>query len=162
MPPEYIQDETPSKSFVQEIASLLGSDWTVGSAYGHHTLEKSSIGQRRLEILEWEKNNRNGKNRSVVGDADTGVPKCLYSGEIGCAVGRLIPDKSLCEKMDASLNSAVDCDFVQNLLPKDVKELGKDFLADLQCLHDRSDSWDHSGLSESGLEYWNSIKENHC
>lgn len=44
MPPEYIQDETPSKSFVQEIANLLGSDWTVGSAYGHHTLEKSSIG----------------------------------------------------------------------------------------------------------------------
>lgn len=44
MPPEYIQDETPSKSFVQEIASLLGSDWTVGSSYGHHTLEKSSIG----------------------------------------------------------------------------------------------------------------------
>lgn len=44
MPPEYIQDETPSKSFVQEIASLLGSDWTVGSAYGHHTLEKPCIG----------------------------------------------------------------------------------------------------------------------
>lgn len=44
MTSQYIQDETPSKSFVQFIANFLGSDWRVGSDYGHHTLEKPCIG----------------------------------------------------------------------------------------------------------------------
>lgn len=125
--------------------------------------KNEQIRQRRLEILEWEKANRNGKNRSIVRDVDSGMPRCIYSGEIGCAVGRLIPDKSLCEKMDADENNtSVNCDFIQNLLPKDVKELGMEFLTDLQCLHDSCDSWDEFGLSESGLQWWNSIKEQHC
>jgi hypothetical protein len=112
-----------------------------------------TINERRLEILEWEKNNRNLNNRSV----DGGI--CKYSGPIGCAVGRLIDDKELCEKLDNSKDGSTGVRRVFYQLPDSVKELGEDFLARLQYLHDNIVYWDDAGLNDSGILAFDTIKE---
>lgn len=122
---------------------------------------EKSIESRRLEILEWEKANRNSKNRAVV-IVDNNCPRCIYSGEIGCAVGRLVEDKSLCEKMDLCDESRVNSFSVAKLLPPEIKELGMDFLSQVQDLHDEGCNWDANGLSKEGLEKWETIKTMYC
>jgi hypothetical protein len=124
---------------------------------------EKSIESRRLEILEWEKANRNSKNRAVADNVDSNYcPRCIYSGEIGCAVGRLIEDKSLCERMDLCEENRVSSFSIGELLPLEIQELGMNFLSQLQDLHDESSNWNESGLSEVGLEKWNSVKEMYC
>ncbi len=103
-----------------------------------------TIQERRLEILKWEKENRNATNRSIRNTS------CAYSGEIGCAVGRLIEDKDLCARLDGLEYSGVFLTPVFNQLPENIKELGKEFLDDLQKLHDRSCNWTVYGLSDWG------------
>lgn len=115
-----------------------------------------TIKERRLEILKWEKNNRNIFNRSTKFD------KCIYSGEIGCAIGRLISDKELCEKLDSFKITGVYEPFVFNSLPENVKELGKPFLSDIQLLHDNEGYWNENGLSESGMFFYKKIKQTTC
>jgi hypothetical protein len=122
---------------------------------------KEQIQEKRLEILEWEKANRNSKNRAVV-IMEHNCPRCIYSGEIGCAVGRLITDKSLCERMDLCEESRVSSFSIMALLPPEIEELGTDFLSQVQDLHDESQNWNEGGLSEVGLEKWNSVKEMYC
>jgi hypothetical protein len=115
-----------------------------------------TLKERRLEILEWEKNNRNISNRSTKFD------NCVYSGEIGCAVGRLISDKNLCEKLDSFKTTSVCGSLVFNSLPENVKELGKPFLIDMQHLHDSEGYWNENGLSESGMSFYEKIKQTTC
>jgi hypothetical protein len=111
-----------------------------------------TIQQRRLEILEWERDNRNFNNRSY-----EKYKGCTYSGEVGCAVGRLIEDKDLCAELDKSPEPQVMDQFYN--FPKNVQELGWAFLSDLQNLHDNPYNWDDIGLSPSGLYVWNNIVE---
>lgn len=76
--------------------------------------------------------------------------RCRYhiDGKAGCAVGRLIADKELCKRLDASTITGVVAVF--ELFPTDVQEYGKNFLVALQGLHDDSDHWTSTGLSEDG------------
>lgn len=113
-----------------------------------------TIEERRLEILEWEKNNRNINNRSTANGG------CVYSGEIGCAVGRLIEDKDLCLALDNEDGSSVYDVFER--FPDNVKGLGMDFLRAVQDLHDTAYHWDESGLTNSGLYRYNEIKKVYC
>ena len=115
-----------------------------------------TINERRLEILEWEKNNRNLNNRSE----DGGI--CKYSGPIGCAVGRLIDDKELCEKLDNSKDGNTGVRSVFDQLPDSVKELGEDFLARLQYLHDNECYWDDAGPNEYGIHSFITINILDC
>lgn len=118
-----------------------------------------TIEQRRLEILDWEKNNRTSLNRSTKGEENV---RCAYSGPIGCAVGRLIDDKELCAELDAEDDGAVYERHVFAQLPDHIKELGQDFLNDLQVLHDSSQAWNENGLSSLGKNLYEKIKAQRC
>lgn len=109
-----------------------------------------TIKERRLEILKWERENRTSSNR-VIGDDLS----CIYSGEIGCGVGRLIEDKDLCARLDrfGEAGSGVCLAYIFEQLPENVKELGQEFLIDLQKLHDHGHHWNEKGLSEDGEEF---------
>jgi len=115
-----------------------------------------TIQERRLEILNWEKDNRNFNNRSV--SDESGL--CVYSGPIGCGVGRLIEDKDLCYNLDKSPFSAVPCIF--SFLPKDVRELGEDFLCSVQLFHDRKANWNENGLTSIGMKTYDCLKKTYC
>lgn len=112
-----------------------------------------TINERRLEILEWEKNNRTLNNRSF------NAFGCAYEGYIGCAVGRLIADKNLCKKLDREHESSVVEYGVFCQLPSDVQQLEQGFLLDIQILHDTYTNWTNTGLSEKGLTCYNEIVE---
>ncbi len=96
---------------------------------------------------------------------------CEYykEGTQGCAVGRLIEDKELCKRFDSCKNedgtlmesSIVSNDEVFTQLPEHIQELGKDFLRDLQLLHDSLVNWTNDGISDEGLRYVEEIKI-HC
>lgn len=105
-----------------------------------------------------ENTNRRCVNNVIVG--------CYYSpenaGKIGisdgCAIGRHLKD-SLKEKLDDTEESEVNTTVIFNKLPKKLKELGKDFLTDIQNLHDLQKYWNSEGLSKVGEEYYKDIKE---
>jgi hypothetical protein len=109
--------------------------------------------ERRLEILKWEKENRTSQNRAIKDSS------CLYSGEIGCGVGRLIEDKDLCARLDSFDGEAgVGNHSVFEQLPENVKELGQGFLMDLQKLHDFGHYWTPNGLSDDGNDFMAELK----
>jgi hypothetical protein len=114
-----------------------------------------TIKERRLEILKWEKENRTSQNRAVNNSL-----ACLYSGEIGCGVGRLIEDKDLCARLDSLGGGAgVGRQQVFEQLPENVRELGQDFLKDLQKLHDDGQYWTPDGLSDDGNDFMTVLEE---
>ena len=117
-----------------------------------------TIKERIKEILQWERDNRNSNNRSV----DANTKGCTYSGEIGCAVGRLVEDKDLCSRLDNSALSGVCRTEVFNQLPENVKELGQEFLQDLQKLHDNYQYWNENGLSDSGNKIMMQLETRWC
>ena len=106
----------------------------------------SPINKRRLEILEWERDNRNLNNRAVLGQS------CTYrhSANGGCAVGRLVP-----EHLAETLYGRVAYCF--NRLPNDVQELGLKFLRCLQNFHDSAGYFEKDGLSSFGVYKMNSL-----
>jgi hypothetical protein len=113
-----------------------------------------TIKERRLEILKWERENRNTQNRAINEDLS-----CIYSGEIGCGVGRLIEDKDLCAKLDNLGSGAGVClDSVFRQLPENVQELNQEFLMDLQKLHDYGHHWNYDGLSDAGEDFMTALE----
>lgn len=115
----------------------------------------NTIQERRLEVLEWEKNNRNINNRSTNESS-----LCSYAGPIGCAIGRLVVDKDLCRMMDQMDDSAACAIF--HMLPGDVQELGIGFLGAVQEFHDRVVNWDEKGPTPRGIGHYNHIKSDYC
>jgi hypothetical protein len=114
-----------------------------------------TIQERRLEILKWEKENRTSQNRAV----DKSLA-CRFSGEFGCGVGRLIEDKDLCARLDSLGGEAGVCNqLVFEQLPDNVKELGQNFLLDLQKLHDGGHYWTPNGLSDDGNDFMTRLEE---
>jgi len=123
--------------------------------------QSKTIQQRRMEILEWEKTNRNLTNRSQL---DVGT-SCHYSALIGkpfgCAVGRLL-DEDLAEALDGMPESSVSRLDIFKILPQDVKDLGLPFLRELQTLHDIPSNWTDEGLSEEGMQFFEKMVKVHC
>lgn len=113
---------------------------------------------KQLALLEETVNHYNSKNRA----ANT---SCVYSPipdvSEGCAIGRKIKDKQLCADLDAHKHGGygVSNQSVFNVLPDELKELGMNFLHDLQRLHDEPAYWDEKGLSLSGAECVRRIKD---
>lgn len=103
----------------------------------------------------------NSTNRSS--NKDFKSQSCLYnnpnSNLPGCAVGRLINDTKLKEKMDKSSNSGVCEPEIWNLIPKDVRDWGQEFLCELQGFHDVTQNWEDNGMSDRGIGKFNEIKE---
>lgn len=110
------------------------------------------ITKRRLEVLNDTINHYNLNNRSNKGYDCTYSP--AHEGSEGCAVGRLIKDKELCKTLDIRPDDGNgSCvKWIFDKLPEDVKFLGKNFLRDLQNLHDNILNWTETGLSNTGAE----------
>lgn len=123
------------------------------------------IKKRRLEILQWEKDNRNINNMNMRNGG-----ACMYTPlpgkPYGCGVGRLLPVE-LCHKLDErgkdyNASPLVSEDFVQDLLPPEIKELGIDFLQDLQTLHDTLPHFNEKGLTAYGQETFDELVKKYC
>lgn len=109
--------------------------------------------KRRQELLNDTINHYNSNNRS---SSISG--QCYYypvsDKSEGCAIGRLIKDKELCKDFGCRNLSDV---FEQ--IPNELQELGKEFLMELQNLHDLKENWNENGLSENGKEQAEFIRE---
>ncbi len=97
----------------------------------------------------------------------TAANSCKYyvEGKQGCAIGRLIEDKELCQRLDiipygglASV-TAVNNDWIFRQLPEDLQGYGPSLLGRLQSLHDCIGYWDNHGLSHLGTAAYNRIKD---
>jgi len=86
-----------------------------------------------------------------------GIQGCLYRAEDGskCAIGRWIPDDKYNPRIEGTVASA-SCVF--SCLPEQVCELGDDFLASVQNLHDQDPYWNKTGLSKLGREQLATIR----
>lgn len=95
-----------------------------------------------------------------------GAVNCYYSPKNadkigiseGCAIGRHLKD-SLKEKLDDTEESGVNTTVIFNKLPKKLRQLGQDFLTDIQILHDLQVYWNSKGLTKAGKEYYKAIKQ---
>ena len=123
--------------------------------------QSQTVQQRRMEILEWEKTNRNLTNRSQPEGLVSCHYKALLGKSFGCAVGRLL-DESTAEALDQMPESSVVRPDIFKMLPQSVKDLGSLFLKDLQLLHDISSNWTNVGLSEEGMEFFQNMVKVHC
>ena len=125
----------------------------------------NEIKKKRKALLDETAAHFNLNNRST--EFPTIIyQRCIYSG-VGCAIGRKIEDKELCKKLDQSdpfmsKGSAVSNDYIFNQLPDHLRELGQDFLVDLQRLHDFAENWNENGLSGQGKHVYELILKQHC
>lgn len=114
-----------------------------------------SIKARRRAFLNKTIKYYNITNRGV------GKNGCSY--EAGCAIGRFLP-KELCDKLDhaSKVNGSVSIKRVPkelwNEIPFNIRELGREFLGNVQNLHDIDYYWNNTGLTESGLDCVKVIK----
>jgi hypothetical protein len=117
--------------------------------------DAKQLKELRLEFLNETINFFNSTNRSFKNKG------CHYylEGKDGCAIGRKITDKDLCRELDKMLDSSVSNIEVFESLPMELKILGMTFLKKVQLLHDIGTHWDEHGISESGKQYVNEIKE---
>lgn len=111
--------------------------------------------EQMLEYLIEVAKAYNSTNRAEV----SGACKYFLEGTEGCAVGRRIKDKELCMKMDCNGESMVSSDTTYNMLPDELKIYSKGFLRSLQRLHDDTENWNATGLSEFGAKTVEQIKE---
>lgn len=111
-----------------------------------------TIEQSRLEFLEDVAAHYNSNNRAILnGD-------CVYQKTAkseGCVIGRACPIE-IQRILPSSKN--VKQDSVWQKLPEELRELGKDFLHQCQCLHDNSCYWNEEGLSDEGKQEVERIK----
>ncbi len=117
-----------------------------------------TLKEKQLRILNETALAYTSKTRSIVHNV------CMYyiKDSIGCAVGRLIEDKEFCKKLDSNFdekgNIITDSSSVFHRLPSEVQELGKEFLREIQKLHDMVVNWDDEGISEQGLLLVENVK----
>ena len=123
----------------------------------------TTIQEKQTKLLEETANFYNSRNRStnVIGQC-----ACQYSASAfspGCAIGRWLPEE-LSYKMDveyrgASIYSMVKIPEIWDQFPSELKELGVDFLFLIQDLHDNSCNWEQNGLSFTGKNRVEFIKD---
>ncbi len=110
---------------------------------------EKTLKEKQLEVLNSTIKYFNINNRSTT-NSEGG--SCWYhpqyGGTEGCAIGRLVKDKALCKKLDTLGSIGAGHAFLY--LPHYLKDLTKEFLTEIQDLHDSSTNWNKSGLSERG------------
>jgi hypothetical protein len=111
------------------------------------------IQERRLAFLENTMNHYNSGNRCFVGDFCQYIPSGPHTE--GCAIGRWLDRDSPILDLRLDLrDKAVSA--LGDYLPVWMKEMGLDFLRDVQKLHDGLLNWNENGLSpigESGVDF---------
>ncbi len=115
------------------------------------------ISERRKVFSEDLVNFYNANNRSF----STQKHSCFYAPAHaetpGCAIGRCLPVK-LARRLD-KLNYGTSIHAVMNqaTLPTWLTEMGIDFLAACQNLHDDRKYWSETGLSVAGGQYYEGV-----
>lgn len=87
--------------------------------------------------------------------------KYLDSKNRKCAIGRFLSDK-LCNILDNMPTPSVMNLIAFEKLPNWMREMGRDFLCNVQRLHDGTLSWDDKGLSKIGLERLKDLENEYC
>lgn len=79
----------------------------------------------------------------------------------GCAVGRLLSPqlKKELDKKYPPISKPSGVHSIFEELPKSIQYYGKEFLTQLQSLHDQSFYWDHNALSVAGKREIENIKK---
>ena len=113
---------------------------------------KTGLPTTREEVLEILINRKTPQATTEEG--------CTYLHEHngGCAIGQCVSKKTAI-RMEGDGNTAVSDTYNQKTLPKRLRELGVDFLEDLQGVHDCDNTWnDHDTalLGEDGL-VWSEV-----
>jgi len=88
---------------------------------------------------------------------------CTYDHEVngGCAIGGEVSKKKALELED--IGSGIVDDKIYRALPRRLKKMGRDFLQQVQSLHDSNATWEQERIGESlawnnyGVERINSI-----
>lgn len=125
-------------------------------------MELAELKQKRKEFLEdtWKYYDEDVSRRAIelkIATVDPIDPTkdnklksiCKYKTSDGkkCAIGRYIPD----DKYDPSIEGkGIGQEGVSNILPKEIMDLGDEFLVKIQLLHDCDDNWNEYGLSGQG------------
>lgn len=123
-----------------------------------------SLSKKRLALLEETVAFFKLDNLCMTSKDERGTCKYYIKGKAGCAIGRKIKSIKLKKELDANVNSfggsvtGVGNDVVFNKLPKDLQELGQQFLKSIQKLHDTLPNWDENGISAEGLKDVEKIK----
>ncbi len=112
-----------------------------------------TLKEKQLKLLVETSEHFNSGNRSVSKYNNL----CTYGG-VGCAIGRLILEKSLCDELDKMGDTSVYNKRIFDLLPLYLRELGEDFLGAIQDLHDNKLHWANDGMSEAGRLRFAEIK----
>jgi hypothetical protein len=118
----------------------------------------TSIQKAQLELLEETIEFYKHHDRCVT---NLGLCKYHIDGKEGCAIGRLITDVDLRKKLDLAPVCSVDSHAIFEMLPKEIQEYGKTFLASLQYLHDFEYHWDGRKITDEGLMFIDQIKKIH-
>ena len=115
-----------------------------------------TLKEKRQDFLNEVVNHFNLNNRAV--DCNN---KCVYSHAVngGCAIGRKCSEE-LANKLD--FRESVESDEVFPHLPKELQELGKDFLMAIQNLHDGQHYWTTNGPSIDGHRNIQRIEKDYC
>lgn len=122
-------------------------------------MKKEQIRDPQAEYLQEVISKFNSNNRAVKKNAEGLDIACLYAG--GCAIGYKLIEmgmEELCKELDKTQNYV---GVIFDRLPNELKEYGRDFLCDLQGLHDAPDNWDENGLSERGRHVVNRMIIDH-
>ena len=91
------------------------------------------------------------------------VDVCTYDHEVngGCAIGGEVSKKKALELED--IGSGIVDDKIYRALPRRLKKMGRDFLQQVQSLHNSNATWEQERIGESlvwsnyGMERINSI-----
>lgn len=128
-----------------------------------------TIEQKRLALLDETVEYYTTHSRATILKPDGTNTFCSYvatEGNDGCAIGRKISPE-LRAKLQVS-NSTVGGDYDTYIaLPTELQELGREFLSELQCLHDGRELWDKKEengnvLTEKGVLRYDYIKRRYC
>lgn len=126
-----------------------------------------NINKRRLAFLDDTAKYYNINNRGVVPNSLHAGGRCQYAStekSPGCAIGRHV-FTNVAKELD-QLGNIIDV-YSKNrfdLLPLWMREMGVNFLSEMQQLHDngfdgRSTYWDENGLTFNGIQKFESIKQ---
>lgn len=120
-----------------------------------------ALEQKRLSFLEDGLNYFNSNTRCV-NNGGTCVYSPIEGKSKGCFIGRAVQLEKALELERLFSSMGVNVDKVFNILPKEMRDLGKDFLTACQSLHDTEYYWNELGLSEYGTEKVENIKQVYC
>ncbi len=112
----------------------------------------------------------NINRRAIEGPSYCSIARYKTDNGKKCPIGRLIKDHHKPEELFGSVkhlkretDNGVVNECIEKYIPMDVYLLGKNFLNEIQSLHDEDSNWfETGGLTSTGSEKYNYIVKNYC